>query len=225
MRASDRAYEALRSEILDWRLPPGSVLAEVEQAERLGVSRTPLREALARLVSEGLAAAHGGRGVVVTAVSLAGMADLFAVRLPLECAAVRLAAVHRAPAVFEELAERFGGAPALVAAGGAAQHGYYALVAELDDAVDEAAGNPYLLQAQRQLRTHLVRARRLARANPDRLLASAAEHRQIAEAVARGNPELAAAAVTVHLHHSLHHLQAAMPAPDSSHPRKEHPHG
>jgi DNA-binding GntR family transcriptional regulator len=215
MRASDRAYDALRADILDWRLPPGSVLAEVEQAERLGVSRTPLREALARLVAEGLAAAHGGRGIVVTAVSLAGMAELFDVRLPLECAAVRLASVRRTPAVFEALAGRFANAGSLISTGGTTQHGYYALVAELDAAIDEAAGNPYLLQAQRQLRTHLVRARRLARANPARLLASAAEHRQIAEAVGRGNPELAAAAVQVHLHNSLHHLQASAAASDS----------
>ena len=50
MRASDRAYSALRTEILEWHLAPGTVLAEVEQAARRGVSRTPLREALARRV-------------------------------------------------------------------------------------------------------------------------------------------------------------------------------
>ena len=43
MRASDRAYAALREDIVEWRLRPGAVLAEVEQSERLGVSRTPLR--------------------------------------------------------------------------------------------------------------------------------------------------------------------------------------
>jgi DNA-binding GntR family transcriptional regulator len=57
MRASDKAYAALRSDIIEWRLPPGSVLAEVELSERLGVSRTPVREALARLSAEGLAEA------------------------------------------------------------------------------------------------------------------------------------------------------------------------
>ena len=49
MRASDKAYAALRDDIIEWRLAPGAVLAEVEQSERLGVSRTPLREALGRL--------------------------------------------------------------------------------------------------------------------------------------------------------------------------------
>ena len=54
MRASDKAYAALREDIIEWRLAPGTVLAEVEQSERLGISRTPLREALSRLTAEGL---------------------------------------------------------------------------------------------------------------------------------------------------------------------------
>ena len=51
MRASDRAYAALRDDIIEWRLLPGTVLAEVEQSARLGISRTPLREALSRLTA------------------------------------------------------------------------------------------------------------------------------------------------------------------------------
>ncbi|WP_313357887.1 GntR family transcriptional regulator, partial [Microbacterium sp.] len=55
MRASDRAYQTLLDEIQSGALAPGAVLAEVEQAARLGVSRTPLREALRRLAADGLA--------------------------------------------------------------------------------------------------------------------------------------------------------------------------
>ncbi|WP_421015616.1 GntR family transcriptional regulator, partial [Glutamicibacter creatinolyticus] len=46
MRASEKAYEILRRDIIEWRMSPGTVLAEVEQSARLGVSRTPVREAL-----------------------------------------------------------------------------------------------------------------------------------------------------------------------------------
>src|SRR6476620_12254154 len=91
MRASDKAYAALRDDIIEWRLAPGTVLAEVEQSERLGVSRTPLREALGRLTAEGLAAPHSGRGVVVTAISLDHAAELFELRSALECQAASLA--------------------------------------------------------------------------------------------------------------------------------------
>ena len=55
MRASDRAYATLLDEIQSGILRPGAVLGEVEQAARLGVSRTPLREAIGRLRAEGLA--------------------------------------------------------------------------------------------------------------------------------------------------------------------------
>ncbi|WP_051476536.1 GntR family transcriptional regulator [Arthrobacter sp. Br18] len=228
MRASDRAYESLRSDIISWRLEPGSVLAEVEQSARLGVSRTPLREALSRLIAEGLAAPHSGRGVVVTEISLGLVADLFAVRIPLECTAVRLAALRRAPAVFDALGERFAAAGSLIDAGDSGQDRYYALVAELDDAVDRAAGNPYLLQAQRHLRTQLVRVRRLARDNRERLRASAGEHAQIARAICAGNGDLASAAMQVHLHNSLQHLLTAgtdsydvADQPEQPHYRKE----
>lgn len=208
MRASDRAYSLLRSDIVEWRLAPGEVLAEVEQSARLGVSRTPLREALARLVAEGLAVPHAGRGVVVSAISLEVVADLFDVRLPLECAAVRLAASRGDGGRFAALAAEFAEAGRLIEGDDGGKDAYYVLVARLDQHIDDAARNPYLLQAQKPIRTHLARVRRLARDDPHRLLASAREHEQIALAVSTGNPDLAEASMRVHLHRSLQHLLA-----------------
>ncbi|OMH23457.1 hypothetical protein BKD30_12605 [Tersicoccus phoenicis] len=105
-RASDLAYARLRADIVDWRIPPGTVLAETELSVRLGVSRTPIREALGRLVADGLAAPQGGRGVMVTEVSLEDARNLFDVRVGLDGRAAALAA-HRADrAVFDDLADR-----------------------------------------------------------------------------------------------------------------------
>ena len=103
MRASDRAYRTLRDEIVNWELPPGSMLAEVEQSTRLGVSRTPLREALSRLTANGLVEPQAGRGLVVTAVSLDNITELFEARQALEQRAAALAAERRDPAIFVEL--------------------------------------------------------------------------------------------------------------------------
>ncbi|BAS12952.1 2-methylcitrate dehydratase 2 [Arthrobacter sp. Hiyo8] len=103
MRASDKAYAALREDIIEWRLAPGTVLAEVEQSERLGVSRTPVREALGRLSAEGLTTAAGGRGVVVTDISLEDIDELFELRETLEGKAAALAAVRGERPVFERL--------------------------------------------------------------------------------------------------------------------------
>jgi DNA-binding GntR family transcriptional regulator len=208
MRASDRAYLALRDDIVEWRLPPGTVLGEVEQAERLGVSRTPLREALGRLTAEGLAAPHSGRGVVVTAISLDHAAELFELRSALECQAASLAARRGKPEQFRKLQREFASAATLLVGDDPDRHGYYELVARLDAAIDEAAANTYLSQALKNLRVHLVRIRRLAKDNPGRLLAAATEHGNIAGAISEGDGQLAAAATLLHLHNSLEHLKS-----------------
>lgn len=208
MRASDRAYAALRDDIIEWRLAPGTVLAEVEQSERLGVSRTPLREALSRLTAEGLTTTAGGRGVVVTDISLEDIDELFELRETLEGKAAALAAERGDPAVFAGLQRELLRAPELINGADPARHDYYDLVGRLDTAVDAAISNAYLAQAMRSLRVHLVRVRRLAADDAARLTAAAAEHAAIAEAIAAGNPRLAEAATTLHLHRSLSHVKA-----------------
>ncbi|MBD1541694.1 GntR family transcriptional regulator [Arthrobacter sp. IA7] len=208
MRASDRAYAALRDDIIEWRLLPGTVLAEVEQSERLGVSRTPLREALSRLTAEGLTT-PGGRGVVVTDISLADIDELFELRETLEGKAAALAAQRGDADVFLQLQSELLDAPALLNSPDPARHDYYELVGRLDAAIDAAIANSYLAQAMRGLRVHLVRVRRLAADDHARLTAAAAEHAAIAEAIAEGNPRLAEAATTLHLHRSLSHVKAA----------------
>jgi DNA-binding GntR family transcriptional regulator len=208
MRASDLAYDRLRDDILNWRLAPGTPLSETELALRLGVSRTPLRAALARLALEGLVDTSRGRTGVVPDVSVESIAQQFEVREALELQAARLAARRRDPAVFTELAESFAHATETLASGGT--EAYYAVVARFDEAMDDAVGNPAMRQALDSVRLHLVRARRLAQDNPDRLLQAAAEHRLICEAVRDGDAELAASATAVHLRGSLTTITATL---------------
>jgi DNA-binding GntR family transcriptional regulator len=219
MRASDRAYAVLRDDIVEWRLLPGTLLAEVEQSERLGVSRTPLREALGRLTAEGLTTAAGGRGVVVTGISLEDIDELFELRETLEGRAAALAAERGDAEEFRQLHVELLAAPALLRGGDPARHDYYSLVARLDAAIDAAISNAYLAQAMKSLRVHLVRIRRLAADDVARLTAAASEHAAIAEAIAARNPRLAEAATTVHLHRSLSHVKATHT------PHEKEPHG
>lgn len=213
MRASKRAYETLREDILEWRLLPGTVLAEVEQSERLGVSRTPLREALGRLSAEGLTQTARGRGVVVSDISLADVDELFELRELLECRAAGLAAQRGDLLLFAALHAEFREAPMLLTAADPGRHNYYRLVGRLDEAIDSAISNSYMVQAMRSLRVHLVRVRRLAADDAARLTAAASEHAAIAEAIAEGNPRLAEAATSMHLHRSLAHLKATRKHP------------
>ena len=209
LKASDRAYASLREDIMEWRLTPGTVLAEVEQSERLGISRTPLREALSRLASDGLVVAQGGRGLVVTAVSVENVRQLFELRVALEQESARLAARRRDGAVFTRLRDDFLAAPDLVSGPDPVHADYYDLVSRFDDAVDEATDNPYLVAALRGLRPHLVRIRRVAQDDPVRLRSSASEHLLIVEAILDHDAELAASATQVHLHRSLRNVLAS----------------
>ena len=197
MRASDRAYATLLDEIQNGALPPGAVLGEVEQAARLGVSRTPLREALGRLVADGLVAQQSPRVTVVTPIDAGDIREIFEVRRALEESAARLAA-ERGDAA--DLADEFARTDV---AGVAGPDAYYALIARFDRRLDESVANEYLTAALKTVRTHLVRVRRLARDNPDRLAVSAAEHRLIASAIAARDADLAAHATHVHLHNAL----------------------
>lgn len=203
MRASDRAYRTLLDEIQSGALPPGAVLGEVEQAARLGVSRTPLREAIGRLAAAGLVVQQSPRVTVVSDLDAGDIRELFTLRRALEETAARLAA-DRARSD-RSTAQAFATLAAEIAAAQPTDDAdaYYALIARFDAALDASLSNDYLTSALRTVRTHLVRVRRLARDHPQRLAASVTEHRLIAEAIAAGDADLAAHATHVHLHSAL----------------------
>lgn len=213
MRASDRAYDVLFHEIVNGDLAPGAMLGEVEQAQRLGVSRTPLREALSRLTADGLVEPAPGRGVVVTEVSLEDITELYEVREALEEQVVRLAAQRRDPEQFIDLAVRFERAAELIESGEMGIRAYYELNERFDSAVDEAAGNSLLTTMLRTVRVHLSRVRRIAKDNPERLRQSAVETHLIVQAILDGDATLAVHAVHVHLNKSLNHIRASVHDP------------
>lgn len=222
MRAGDLAYNELRRQILELELAPGQAIAEVETAAKLGISRTPLRTALARLRSDGLIVQVGARGLAVAPISVQDVRELTELREALDTQAARLAAQRCDPARFAELAKRFA---ALTAEGtydstanrersanGPYGSETYALAATLDAAIDEAAANDALTAALAGVRLRLARVRRLAQDRPDRLHEAANEHRAIAEAISWGDPELAASAVRLHLRRSLQHATERLAA-------------
>ncbi|MGX2993518.1 GntR family transcriptional regulator [Streptomyces sp. JNUCC 64] len=208
--AAGRVYEQLRSEILDGGLPPGTPLFEVEQAERLGVSRTPVREALRQLASEGLVEPSGKRGLVVTQIHDRDVRNLFELRTCLEAQAAQLAASRGESTVFVRFAEEFArwrelfGGPTVPDE----QVGeYFALIRRFDEAINEATENSFLVDALENLRSHVARVRRMAGHSQARLEASASEHALIARAVSRGDSALALHATHVHLHNGFEHFR------------------
>lgn len=234
MNHGTRAYERLREEIVEWRLPPGTHLSEIRLADRLGVSRTPLREALHRLAADNLVKVVPGRGAFVTEISLADVRHLFQLREALETYAVRLCARSPRRAGFDELAREFATHHEALARDSHSGrrdddrghgHGrgrdcdreyaydhdaYYALTERLDAHTDRTAANPHLSAAALPLRAQLRRLRRIARGTPERLARSAEEHLLICTAIAEGDESRAAELTASHIDGSLRNILAAL---------------
>jgi DNA-binding GntR family transcriptional regulator len=91
-------YDTLRDEILDLTLPPGSAIDEIQLADRLSMSRTPIREALVRLASEGLVTTLPNRSTVVSNIDFLNLHTFFDALTLMYRVTTRLAAEHRLPA-------------------------------------------------------------------------------------------------------------------------------
>jgi DNA-binding GntR family transcriptional regulator len=143
----ERAYGRIRAAIRDGGLAPGARLTEAALAQRLGASRTPVRQAIARLEAEGLLTREPHRGLVVTRPDHAQVVELYVMREILEGAAARLAAQHGSSTEIAAMAE-------LVAAE-AAQFGDAQALATTNQRIHGllylAAHNRYLLRSLEQL--------------------------------------------------------------------------
>jgi DNA-binding GntR family transcriptional regulator len=100
----DQVHAILREQILNGELPRGSRLPQETIAAELGVSRTPLREALRRLASEGLVTLQPNHGATVAGLDFSDMHDAWVARLAIEPSAARLAADRREPDELERMA-------------------------------------------------------------------------------------------------------------------------
>lgn len=208
MRASDVVYARLREEIIGWVLSPGQQLGETETAERLGVSRTPLREALSRLASEGLIDTRT-RTATVAMLSRRQVVELFELREALETQAARLAAKRRDPQRFSLLLMDLRSASALPQPIDPRQP--YKLAGELEAAIDEAADNQFLRAALDDIRGQVARVRYHAQNDVVRLVQATTEHIQITEAILNGDEVFAMQATAMHLHRSLENVLGSIP--------------
>jgi GntR family transcriptional regulator, rspAB operon transcriptional repressor len=210
---SQRAYEQLRDEIVQWELPPGTHLNEVPLAERLSVSRTPLREAVQRLARDGLVTIIPGRGALVAQLALQDVVYLFQMREALEPYAARLCARNADRGEFGKLRAAFEDQKGLFAKGSSPQGDYaeyYALVKRMDTAIGKGSGNPYVRESLERLRTHLQRLRQIAKRRPPRMQQTVLEHLAICAAIQDGDETTAAQATALHINSSLHNILAAM---------------
>ncbi len=196
-RAGLAVYGALREAIVATELEPGRQISENELADKLGVSRTPVREAVARLRDDQLVEVVPQLGTFVSRISVNGVDDAQFLREALECAAVRLAA-ERADSdsvrQLETLIERQEAARDAADAGA-----FYLLDDQLHSTLCELSGLPIAWTIVARANGHLNRVRRLSLAHPSYIAEMIEEHKQVVGAVAKRDPDAAEQALRHHL--------------------------
>ena len=197
--ASALAYRFAKERLLDGRFVPGSLLSENELARRLGISRTPVREAFLLLEAEGLLELYPRRGALVTPISPTESDDVLDARLLIEghCASRidgRTEALRAA--LTESIADQ-----ELAAADDAAEgHGFAAADRAFHRAIVAAHGNELLTRGYDTLRDRQQRIAATAAARDrSRILRFIVEHREIADALFAGDGVRATELIDGHL--------------------------
>ncbi|MEV0251192.1 GntR family transcriptional regulator [Nocardia sp. NPDC050712] len=195
---TDRTYEALKTAILRNQLAPGTALSVPELARQLNVSRTPVREAVQRLIYEGLANHVSRRGAEVSKVDIADLRELYVVREMLEGLAARLA-TERLDAtglttLREILAEH-----ERVLGSGTDHAAHVELDIRFHRTLREIAANPHLTATLEPIagRSHLALHSLWRSVDAPRFALD--EHIQIVEAMATGDPEYAETVAQRHI--------------------------
>ena len=193
----DVVFKTLRQAILKGELEPGERLMEIQLAERLGVSRTPIREAIRKLELEGLVLMIPRRGAEVAKISEKNLRDVLEVRRSLEELAIDLACQRIQEEELETLREAQKEFAAAVAAGDAME------IAQTDEKFHEiiysGTGNQKLMQILSNLREQMYRYRLeyIKDANKRQILL--VEHEQILKALSLRHVQEAKLAVREHI--------------------------
>ena len=204
----ERVYLQLEEEILGGVLKKGASLTEISLSARLGVSRTPVRGALHRLFEEGLIDLVPNRGAVVIGVNEDDLIDVYAIRMRLE----GLASAQAAKKITEEDKARLTEAVELAEfyiKKNDAEH-LKELDSEFHNVIYRASGNRLLYKTLSELHRSIKAYRKRSLSVPARLEKSVAEHREILEAILRGDAEAADRLTSAHVAAALDNLLTAM---------------
>jgi DNA-binding GntR family transcriptional regulator len=195
--AAGAAYAWLRQSILAGALPPGAPLSENEIATRLGVSRTPVREAFIRLEGEGFLAVRPQVGTTVAPIDLDAVADGQFLREAVECRAVQLAAERVTPADVRDLKAQLREQARAVARND--QAGFIALDDRMHQRLVAMGGRPNVWHAVEDVKAQLDRVRFLSLDDPRWLESILGQHEAIVHHVIEGDGTAAVAAMSLHM--------------------------
>ncbi|MGW6732192.1 GntR family transcriptional regulator [Streptomyces sp. NPDC055013] len=195
--AADRVYTHVKQGVLDRRYEGGTLLTEGELADAVGVSRTPVREALLRLEVEGLIKLYPKKGALVLPVSAQEIKDVVETRMLVEEHAARKA-VPAPPGLIERLEELLARQKAQAAAGDLAGAAVTDRCFHVE--IVRSGGNEILSRLYDQLRDRQLRMGvAVLHSHPDRIAKTLVEHEEILQALRAGDAEEAVGLVHRHI--------------------------
>ena len=201
LSSGESAYTALMTLLRDGTFSPGDRLREEEVGALLGLSRTPVREALRRLEADGIIEHRPRIVAVIRRLAHTEVVELYEMRVVLERTAAEMAAKHGSEAEFdtlEALNERIEGARDTPAVGAAINQDFHR-------GLYLAARNRFLIEAARALNNSLLLLGPTTYTDPERIDVVVRQHSSIVEALRMGDAEAAGAAAEAHLQTSLRH--------------------
>lgn len=195
---------ALRQAIVSMKISPGEMLSEQDLAQRFGVSRSPVREALIKLSEAGLVRVLPQRGTQVVKISRAAVEDARFIRQAVECAVVREAALKAPPVMLAELNASL--TRQRRAQRATSSDDFMALDEEFHRLLAEAAGRPAAWRMIEDVKPQMDRVRYLdvKQATPRHLIV--AQHAMIVDAIKASDPAAAEKAMQQHLSEILRSL-------------------
>lgn len=193
--------ERLREQIFSHELAPGSWLDEQSLAIAFGISRTPMREAIKALASEGLVTTKMNKGAYVTEVDRRDLEQIFTVLSLLEGQAAKETAIKASEAQLTQLDNLHHRLEKAAADRDTEQ--FFEINVKFHDLIQEIAGNKWMNGVIEDLRKVLKLQRRDSLTRSGRLLSSLVEHREILQAILKRDPIAAELAMRKHLTRGL----------------------
>lgn len=186
-RTADRLCDELENDIIEGRCRPGDRLDEASLSERFGVSRTPIREMLAKLAASGLVELRPRRGAYVRQASVRDLVEMFEVMAELEAMCARLSARRIDTERRKQLQEAHDACEKAMQSGDVDE--YYYCNEAFHQVIYDSCGNRFLREQTKRLRDRLKPYRRLQLHVPSRVAASLKEHQKMMNAILAGDEE------------------------------------
>ncbi len=203
----DEIIADIRDQLIEGKIAPGARIPEQQLCRGLGISRTPLREALKVLASEGHVVLLPNRGARAAKLTAADVRDLFEVSAALESAAGELACARITEAGIEAVAAAHHAMAAHFAAGDMVS--YYACNRAIHEAIVSASGNAVLIGLYESVSARIRRARYVAPMTEAHWRIAVQEHEAMLNALQRRDGPMLAMILKTHLRHKSQEVERA----------------